>query len=136
MVLNQCGRRVSCYSSLDRDFRIHLQPALSEGQRQAVEYKHFFVKAFQREPAKWRASVKRLDGKPLMLVSPDRLKLDQFITGVDSLTPKDALLLAVAAIDAGTFSRRSAERGTATDMLPRRGPWPSKPRWPKKKAPK
>ncbi len=56
-----------------------------------------------------------------MLLGPDRVKLDQFITGVDSLTPNDAMLLAVAAIDGGTFSRRSAERGTATDMPPRRG---------------
>ncbi len=99
-----------------------------------MEYKHFIVRVFQREPGKWRASVKRLDGKPLMLVGPDRLKLDQFITGVDSLTPNDAMLLAVAAIDAGTFSRRSAERGTATEMPPRRGRQPSKPRQPKKKA--
>jgi hypothetical protein len=69
-----------------------------------------------------------------MRVGRDRLKLDQFITGVDSLTPKNALLLAVAAIDAGTFSRRSAaERGTATHMFPRRGRRPSKPRVSKKK---
>jgi hypothetical protein len=73
-----------------------------------VEYKHFLLRAFQREPGKWRASVKRLDGKPLMLVGSERVKLDKFVTGVDSSTAKDALLLAIAAIEAGAFSRRSA----------------------------
>jgi hypothetical protein len=74
-----------------------------------VEYKQYIVKAFERAPGKWRASVKRLDGKPLMVVS--RFKLAEFVTGLDSLTAKDALLSAFAAIDAGTFlSRRDALR--------------------------
>ena len=82
-----------------------------------MEYKQFIVKAFSRGPGKWRASVKRLDGKPLMHVGRARVKLDQFITGADSSTPKDALLLAMAAIDAGAFSRRPgcADRGTEND---------------------
>jgi hypothetical protein len=80
-----------------------------------VEYKHFLLRAFQRAPGKWRASVKRIDGKPLMLVGSERAKLDNFVTGIDSLTPKDALLLGIAAIEAGAFSRRSgrAKRETA-----------------------
>jgi hypothetical protein len=82
-----------------------------------VEYKHFLLRAFQREPGQWRASVKRLDGKPLMLVGSERVKLDTFVTGVDSSTAKDALVLAIAAIEAGAFSRRSARatRGTPAD---------------------
>ena len=82
-----------------------------------MEYKHFLLRAFQREPGKWRASVKRIDGKPLMLVGSDRAKLDKFVTGIDSLTPKHALLVAIAAIEAGAFSRRSgrAARATAGD---------------------
>jgi hypothetical protein len=79
-----------------------------------VEYKHFLLRAFQREPGKWRASVKRIDGKPLMLVGSERAKLDKFVTGIDSSTPKDALLVAIAAIEAGTFSRRSGRAGRAT----------------------
>ena len=82
-----------------------------------MEYKHLLLRAFQRVPGKWRASVKRIDGKPVMLVGPERAKLDKFVTGIDSSTPKDALLLAIAAIEAGAFSRRSglAKRETAGD---------------------
>ena len=87
-----------------------------------MEYKHFLLRAFQREPGKWRASVKRIDGKPLMLVGSERAKLDKFVTGIDSLTPKDALLVAIAAIEAGAFSRRSgrAKREIGGDQSLRR----------------
>lgn len=86
-----------------------------------MEYKRYLLRAFQREPGKWRASVKRIDGKPLMLVGSERVKLAQFITGVDSSTPKDALLRAIAAIEAGAFSRRSdrAKREIAGSRSPR-----------------
>jgi hypothetical protein len=74
-----------------------------------VEYKQYIVKAFERVPGKWRASVKRSDGRPLMVAS--RTKLAEFVTGLDSLTAKDALRDALAAIDAGTFfARRDALR--------------------------
>jgi hypothetical protein len=74
----------------------------------AVEYKQFIVEAFEQAPGKWRASIKRSDGAPLMVVGPTRMKLDQSIAGVDLLRAEDALLMAVAAIDAGAFSRRAA----------------------------
>jgi hypothetical protein len=77
-----------------------------------VEYKQYIVKAFEQAPDKWRASVKRSDGKPLMVVG--RFKLAQFVTGLDSLTAKDALLMAVAAIDAGAFFSRRATLGAAS----------------------
>ena len=66
-----------------------------------MEYKQLIVKAFEQAPGKWRASVKRSDGKPLMIIG--RAKLAQFVTGLDSVTANDALLMAVAAIDAGAF---------------------------------
>jgi hypothetical protein len=69
-----------------------------------VEYKQYIVKAFERAPGKWRANVKRSDGKPLMV--PSRSKLAEFVTGVDSSMAKDALMKAFAAIDAGAFSSR------------------------------
>ena len=78
-----------------------------------MEYKQCIVRAFEQAPGKWRASVKRSDGKPLMVVS--RFKLAQFVTGIDSLTAKDALQMAVAAIDAGAFfSRRAALEQTSS----------------------
>jgi hypothetical protein len=71
----------------------------------AVEYKQLIVKAVEQAPGKWRASVKRSDGKPLMIIG--RAKLAQFITGLDSVMANDALLMAIAAIDAGAFSCRA-----------------------------
>jgi len=71
-----------------------------------VEYKQFFVKAFEQTPGKWRARVKRLDGKPIIIARRDKAKVDEFVTSPDSSTPDDALRRAIAAIDAGAFSHR------------------------------
>jgi len=73
-----------------------------------VEYKQFFVKAFEQKPGKWRARVKRLDGKPIVVARRDKAKVGEFVTGLDSPTPDDALLRAIAAIDAGAFSQEPA----------------------------
>ena len=62
--------------------------------------------AFEQKHSKWRARVKRSDGKPLLVAGRDRMKVDEFVTISDSSMPKDALLKAIAAIDAGAFSRR------------------------------
>jgi hypothetical protein len=72
-----------------------------------VEYKHFIVKAFQQEPGKWRASVKRSDGTPLIIIGSHRVKIAQSVTHVDSLTAEGALRMAVTAIDAGAFLSRA-----------------------------
>jgi len=72
----------------------------------AVEYKQFFVKAFEQRPGKWHARVKRLDGKPILVARRDQARVDEFVTSADSPTPDDALLRAITAIDAGAFSRR------------------------------
>jgi len=71
----------------------------------AVEYKQFIVKVFEQQPGKWRARVKRLDGKPLMVARRGKARIDEFVTSPDSATPNGALLKAFAAIDAGAFSR-------------------------------
>src|SRR5271169_2772558 len=71
-----------------------------------MEYnKQFIVEAFEREPGKWRASVRRADGKPVRIIARTRTKLDKFVTGVDATTAEAALRMAIAAIDAGAFSR-------------------------------
>jgi hypothetical protein len=71
-----------------------------------MEYRQFVIKAFERKPSKWRAIVQRSNGKPMMVTG--RAKLDKFITGGDATTAQNALLMAMAAIDAETFSRRVA----------------------------
>ena len=66
-----------------------------------MEYKRFTVKAFEREPGKWRASIQRTNGKPLWA---GRAKIRHFVTGIDATTPQRAMQMALAAIDRGAFS--------------------------------
>jgi hypothetical protein len=74
-----------------------------------MEYKQFIVRAIEHKPEKWRASVERVDGKALM-ARTKRRKLFKFKTGVDAQSAQDAVLMAIAAIDAGAFAQR-AESG-------------------------
>jgi hypothetical protein len=73
-----------------------------------MEYKQFVVKAFEREPGKWRASVERANGKALLRAMARRRRaLDKFITGMDATAAEAAMRMAMAAIDANAFSRIS-----------------------------
>jgi hypothetical protein len=73
-----------------------------------MEYKRFVVKAFEREPGKWRASVERVNGKALLkAIARRRRALDKFITGMDATAAEAAMRMAIAAIDANAFSRIS-----------------------------
>jgi hypothetical protein len=73
-----------------------------------MEYKQFVVKAFEREPGKWRASVERANGKVLLRAMARRRRaLDKFITGMDATAAGAAMRMAMAAIDANAFSRIS-----------------------------
>jgi len=80
-----------------------------------MEYRQFSVTAFERQPNKWRARIRRLDGMPVLIQGLK--KLDQFVTGVDSETAQTALLTAIAAIDAGTFSRNRGQIGDETGAV-------------------
>jgi|HubBroStandDraft_4_1064222.scaffolds.fasta_scaffold104724_1 hypothetical protein len=74
-----------------------------------MEYKQFVVKAFEREPGKWRASVERANGKVLLrALARRRRALDKFITGMDATAAEAAMQMAMAAIDANAFSRVSS----------------------------
>jgi hypothetical protein len=66
-----------------------------------MEYLGFVVEAFEQGPGKWRAKILRSSGKPLIT---GRKRIWQFVTGVDAPTAPAALLMALEAIDAGTFS--------------------------------
>jgi hypothetical protein len=78
-----------------------------------MEYKQFVVRTFEREPGKWRAKILRPIGKPLRT---GQNRVVQFITGVDRTTASAALLAALEAIDAESFSRAN----TLTEKLWRR----------------
>jgi hypothetical protein len=81
-----------------------------------MEYKRFVVRAFEREPGKWRGSIRRADGKPVKVISGR--KLEQSVTRFDARTADAAIHMAMATIDAGTFVRDRA----ATEKFWRRGP--------------
>ena len=68
-----------------------------------MEYKRFVVRAFEQEPGKWRASIRRADGKPVKIIGGK--KLQQGNMSGDERTAAAALLTAMAAIDAGTSIR-------------------------------
>ena len=75
-----------------------------------MEYKRFVVQAFEQEPGKWRASIRRADGKPVKIIGGN--KLEQGNMSGDERTAAAALLTAMAAIDAGipTRSRMATEK--------------------------
>jgi len=75
-----------------------------------VEYKQFTISAYEREPGKWRARVRRTSGRPLI---SGRTRLLDFVTAKDGASEADAMTMAIEAIDAGAFSRatkRSSEK--------------------------
>jgi len=72
-----------------------------------MQYKQYTVQAFERELGKWRASVRRTDGR---LLWKGRAKVRSFVTGIDETTPQRALQMALAAIDRGAFSRQPMDR--------------------------
>jgi len=82
-----------------------------------MEYKHFVLSAFQHKPGQWRASVKRSDGMPLVVLGPHRLEISESTTHLDSLTAKEALRVAIAAIDAGAFSRQGSPASRSEGAL-------------------
>jgi hypothetical protein len=67
-----------------------------------MEYQGFVVVAFERDAGKWRAKLSRSSGRPL---NTGCKKIWRFVTSVDATTASAALLMALAAIDAGTFAR-------------------------------
>ena len=62
------------------------------------ERARFQIKAFVREPGKWRASIRRSDGSKVRVGD---MRFDLFIISVDTSTADQALQLARRAIDAG-----------------------------------
>ena len=75
-----------------------------------MQYKRFTIGAYEREPGKWRARVRRTSGRALIAGPGKPL---EFVTAMDSASEDGAMTMAIEAIDAGAFSRatkRSSER--------------------------
>ena len=71
-------------------------------------YKGFYVQAFEREPGKWRANIRRVDGKLVKVVS--RETLEKSTTRLDAATAVAAMVMAMDVIDAGTIVRVATEK--------------------------
>lgn len=67
-----------------------------------MQYKQFTISVYEREPGRWRARVRRTNGRTLIAGSG---KLQEFVTASDSASDADAMAMGIEAIDAGAFSR-------------------------------
>jgi hypothetical protein len=65
-----------------------------------ITYKAYVIDAFQRDTDRWRATIRRLDGKKIRVAFP-RSVLDQATTSTDALTAEKAAEFARKAIDSG-----------------------------------
>jgi len=71
------------------------QPSMS-----GISYKAYVIDTFQRDTDRWRATIRRLDGKKIRVSSPPSV-LDQAMTSADALTAEKAAESAKKTIDAG-----------------------------------
>jgi hypothetical protein len=74
------------------------QPAMS-----GITYKAYVIDAFQRDTDKWRANIRKLNGKKIRVAVPPSV-LDEATTSADALTAEKAVELAKKVIDAGGLS--------------------------------
>ncbi len=68
-----------------------------------ITYKAYVIDAFQRDTDRWRANIRRLNGKKIRVAVPPSV-LDEATTTADALTAEKAVELAKKAIDAGGLS--------------------------------
>jgi hypothetical protein len=77
------------------DARAVKQPPMSR-----ITYKAYMVDAFRRDTDKWRATIRRLDGKKIRVAFPPSV-LDEATTSADALTAEKAVEVAKKMIDGG-----------------------------------
>ncbi len=77
------------------DVRAVKQPPMS-----GITYKAYVIDAFKRDTDRWRATIRKLDGKKIRVAVPPSV-LDEATTSADALTADKAVELAKKAIDGG-----------------------------------
>jgi hypothetical protein len=77
------------------DIRAVKQPPMS-----GITYKAYVIDAFKRDTDRWRATIRRLNGKKIRVAVPPSV-LDEATTPADALTAEKAVELAKEAIDGG-----------------------------------
>jgi hypothetical protein len=82
----------------------HHQPqdvrAVKQPQMSGIAYKAYILDAFKRDTDRWRATIRRFDGKKIRVAVPPSV-LDEATTSADALTAEKAVEFAKQMIDAG-----------------------------------
>jgi hypothetical protein len=68
-----------------------------------VNYKQYLIETFEREPMRWRARIRRLDGRNIRVHVP-QMEHASIVTVEDTATAETAARLAKRVIDAGGMS--------------------------------
>ena len=74
--------------------------AVKQPRMSGITYKAYVIDAFQRDTDRWRATIRRLDGKKIRVAVPTAV-LDEATTSADALTAEKAVEFAKKAIDGG-----------------------------------
>ena len=74
--------------------------AVKQPPMSCITYKAYAIDAFRRDADRWRATIRRLDGKKIRVAFPPAV-LDETKTAHDALTAEKAVEFAKKAIDAG-----------------------------------
>ena len=78
----------------------HADPLGARAAKQRITYKAYVIDAFQRDTDRWRATIRRLDGKKIRVTFPLSV-CNEFTTSADALTAEKAVEHAKNAIDKG-----------------------------------
>jgi len=77
--------------------------AVKQPQMSGVAYKAYVLDAFKRDTDRWRATIRRFDGKKIRVAIPPSV-LDEATTSADALTAEKAVEFARKMIDSGGLS--------------------------------
>jgi hypothetical protein len=78
-------------------------PFQNRAMKQRITYKAFVIDAFQRDKDRWRATIRRSNGKKIRVAVPLSV-VDETTTTADALTAEKAVELAKHAIDGGELT--------------------------------
>ena len=74
--------------------------AVKQPPMYGIAYKAYIIDAFQRDTDRWRATIRRLDGKKIRVAVPLSVR-NEATTSADALTAEKAIKLAKNTIDDG-----------------------------------
>ena len=75
-------------------------PAIKQAPMSGITYKSYIIDAFERDTDRWRATIRRSNGKKIRVAFPPSM-LNEATTSADALTAEKAVEFAKKAIDGG-----------------------------------